>query len=163
MYIERKTFSVAFFLQRVRTSKKGLAPLLAQIATNGISKEVYIQCTIAPEKWSQAKERAIGKDCLSQQVNSYLNSYRAKILQVRQELIEQGYEGNAIEIKDRLIKTETSSRMFLAEFEKFKLSERPYEQKGILTKTELDTLININKTTRCKNCFICIKYLILTL
>lgn len=64
--MERKTFAVSFFLRRARTSKKGLTPILERITTNGISKEVYIQCSVQPEKWNQAKERAIGKDRLCQ-------------------------------------------------------------------------------------------------
>lgn len=116
--MERKTFAVSFFLRRARTSKKGLAPILARITTNGISKEVYIQCSVPPEKWNQAKERAIGKDRLCQTVNAYVEGFRAKIIEVRQELIAKGYEGNAFEIKDWL-NTGFSSRMFLAEFAKY--------------------------------------------
>lgn len=84
--MERKTFNVTFFLRRARTSKKGLAPILARITTNGISKEIYIQCSVDPQKWDQAKERAIGRDSYSQQVNTYLDEYRTRILQIRQDL-----------------------------------------------------------------------------
>ena len=35
--MKRKTFCVTFFLRRARTFKKGLAPILARITTNGIS------------------------------------------------------------------------------------------------------------------------------
>lgn len=116
--MERKTFSISFFVRRARTSKKGLAPILARITTNGISKEVYIQCSVAPDKWNQAKERATGKDRQSQQVNTYIDDYRAKIAEVRQELISKGYEGNAFEIKDWL-NTGFSARLFIAEFAKY--------------------------------------------
>ncbi|WP_303026278.1 hypothetical protein [uncultured Parabacteroides sp.] len=42
----------------------GLTPILAHITTNGISKEIYIQCSVPADKWNQAKERATGKDKL---------------------------------------------------------------------------------------------------
>lgn len=116
--MERKTFCVSFFLRRARTSKKGLAPILARITTNGISKEVYIQCSVAPDKWSQDKERATGRDKLCQQVNSYLDNYRAKIWEIRQELIAKGHDGNAFEIKDWL-NTGSTSRMLIDEFSKY--------------------------------------------
>lgn len=71
--MERKTFCVSFFLRRARTSKKGLVPILACITTNGILKEVYIQCSVARDQWNQAKERATGRDKFCQQVNAYLD------------------------------------------------------------------------------------------
>lgn len=117
--MERKRFSVTYFLRKARTNKAGLTPILARITTNGISKEIYIQCSVPADKWNQSKERATGKDKLCQQVNSYLDDYRARILAVRQELISKGYEGNCIQIKERLQNPTTLSIMFLAELEKY--------------------------------------------
>ena len=117
--MERKRFGVTYFLRKARTNKAGLTPILARITTNGISKEIYIQCSVPADKWSQSKERAIGKDKLCQQVNSYLDDYRARILAVRQELIAKGYEGNCIQIKERLQNPATLSIMFLAELAKY--------------------------------------------
>ncbi len=117
--MERKRFSVTYFLRKARTNKAGLTPILARITTNGVSKEIYIQCSVPVDKWSQSKERATGKDKLCQQVNSYLDDYRARILAVRQELIAKGYEGNCIQIKERLQNPATLSIMFLAELAKY--------------------------------------------
>lgn len=64
-------------------------------------------------------QRATGKDKICQQVNSYLDDYRARILAVRQELIAKGYEGNCIQIKERLQHPITLSIMFLAELAKY--------------------------------------------
>ena len=74
--MERKRFCVTFFLRRARTNKAGLAPILARITTNGVSKEVYIQCSVPADRWNQSKEWATGRDKLCQQVNAYLNEYR---------------------------------------------------------------------------------------
>ena len=43
--MSRKTFCISFFLRKARTNKAGLTPILARITTNGISKEIYIQCS----------------------------------------------------------------------------------------------------------------------
>ena len=117
--MERKRFCVTFFLRKARTNKTGLAPILARITTNGISKEVYIQCSAPADKWNQSKECATGRDKLCQQVNAYLNEYRARVLGIRQELIAKGYEGNCIEIKNQLQNPESLSKMFLSEFGKY--------------------------------------------
>lgn len=59
--MERKRFGVTYFLRKARTNKAGLTPILASITTNGVSKEIYIQCSVPADKWNQSKERAIGK------------------------------------------------------------------------------------------------------
>lgn len=127
--MERKTFSVSFFLRRARISKKGLAPILARITTNGLAKEVYIQCSVAPEKWNQSKERATGRDKLSQQINGYIDDFRAKIIEAQRELQTKGFEGNAIEIKNYLQTSNSLSRMFLEEFAKY--CSRRQEEVGV--------------------------------
>ena len=103
--MERKRFCVTFFLRRARTNKAGLAPILARITTNGVSKEVYIQCSVPADRWNQSKEWATGRDKLCQQVNAYLNEYRARILAIRQELI-----------KNLLLNPAAQSKQFLSEF-----------------------------------------------
>ena len=80
---------------------------------------MYIQCSAPAYKWNQSKECATGRDKLCQQVNAYLNEYRARVLGVRQELISKGYEGNCIEIKNQLQNPESYSKMFLSEFGKY--------------------------------------------
>ena len=57
--MERKRFCVTFFLRRARTNKAGLAPILARITTNGVSKEVYIR-SVPADRWNQSKEWATG-------------------------------------------------------------------------------------------------------
>jgi site-specific recombinase XerD len=84
-----------------------------------LQSEIYIQCHVSPAKWNQTKERAIGSDRLSCQVNACLDDFRASILEIRQQLIEEGYEGNAIKIKERFAKPKHSALMFLAELGKY--------------------------------------------
>ncbi len=59
--MSRKTFCISFFLRKARTNKAGLTPILARITTNGISKEIYIQCSVPADKWNQSKERALAR------------------------------------------------------------------------------------------------------
>lgn len=127
--MKRQTFSVMFYLRRARTSKKGYAPIQARITTNGISKDINIQCSVPPEIWDSEKEGAIGKSPLSHQINSYLMDYRIKILDIRRELLAKGYEGNAIEIKEKLLNKSQSARMLLDEFSKY--CEKRQKEVGI--------------------------------
>lgn len=113
--MERRTFKVTYFLRKARTGKNGLAPILARITTNRLVQDMYIQCRADPDRWDQGKGRATGKDRYSLEVNNSLDDFRARVVAVRNELIRDGHEGNAIEIKERLTHP-AKTRMFLEEF-----------------------------------------------
>lgn len=112
--MNRKTFCISFFLRRVRTVK-GMAPILARITVNGISKEVYTQCRTPVDKWDTAKGRATGRDKLAYEVNAYIDDFRAKVVEIYRTLQAEGLEGNAIEIKERLQSPGKQAKMFLEE------------------------------------------------
>ena len=103
--LNRKTFFVSFFLRRDRVMKNGTAPIMARISVNGIAKEIYTQCRTAVDKWDPAKGRATGRDRLSYEVNAYIDDFRAKVIEIYRTLQAEGFEGNAIEIKERLQKS----------------------------------------------------------
>ena len=112
--MNRKTFCISFFLRRVRTVK-GMAPILARITVNGISKEVYTQCRTPVDKWDTAKGRATGRDKLSYEVNAYIDDFRAKVVEIYRTLQAEGFEGNVLEIKERLQSPGKQAKMFLEE------------------------------------------------
>lgn len=112
--MNRKTFCISFFLRRVRTVK-GMAPILARITVNGISKEVYTQCRTPVDKWDTAKGRATGRDKLAYEVNAYIDDFRTKVVEIYRTLQAEGFEGNALEIKERLQSPGKQAKMFLEE------------------------------------------------
>ena len=112
--MNRKTFCISFFLRRVRTVK-GMAPILARITVNGISKEVYTQCRTPVDKWDTAKWRATGRDKLAYEVNAYIDDFRAKVVEIYRTLQAEGFEGNVLEIKERLQSPGKQGKMFLEE------------------------------------------------
>ncbi len=112
--MNRKTFCISFFLRRVRTVK-GMAPILARITVNGISKEVYTQCRTPVDKWDTAKGRATGRDKLAYEVNAYIHDFRAKVVEIYRTLQAEGFEGNTLEIKERLQSPGKQAKMFLEE------------------------------------------------
>lgn len=108
--MNRKTFCISFFLRRVRTAK-GMAPILARITVNGISKEVYTQCRTPVDKW----DTATGRDKLAYEVNAYIDDFRAKVVEIYRTLQAEGFEGNVLEIKERLQSPGKQAKMFLEE------------------------------------------------
>lgn len=114
----RQSFKITFYLRRTRLTKAGLAPVLSRVTVNGIAAEIPLKCHIYPEKWSQQKERAIGKDKLSSEINATLDSFRAKVLEIRTQIQHEGGDVNIHEVKRRLTQGNTT-RMFLKELEDY--------------------------------------------
>lgn len=112
---ERVSFKIMFYLRRTRVTKAGLAPILSRITVNGIAAEIPVKCHIYPDRWDQTKERATGKDKLSTEVNAYLDNYRARALEIRRQIEQEGKEASVFEIKERLTHP-AKTRMFLDEF-----------------------------------------------
>ena len=92
-----------------------MAPILARITVNGISKEVYTQCRTPVDKWDTAKGRATGRDKLAYEVNAYIDDFRAKVVEIYRTLQAEGFEGNVLEIKERLQSPGKQAKMFLEE------------------------------------------------
>lgn len=114
----RQSFKITFYLRRTRLTKAGLAPVLSRVTVNGIAAEIPLKCHIYPEKWSQQKERAIGKDKLSSEINATLDSFKAKVLEIRTQIQHEGGDVNIHEVKRRLTQGNTT-RMFLKELEDY--------------------------------------------
>lgn len=113
--MERQSFKITFYLRRNRVTKAGLAPILSRVTVNGIAAEIPVKCHIYPERWNQQKERATGKDKLSVEINAALDIFRARALEIRTQIQQEGREVSVQEIKRRLTQA-TATRMFLQEF-----------------------------------------------
>lgn len=75
----RTTFSVVFFCKKTKLNKKGKAPIYARITTSGNITEIYTQCQIEPEHWSQRLGRPTLRDSVSLQINEIIATYRTNI------------------------------------------------------------------------------------
>lgn len=95
--------------------KNGTAPIMARISINGIAREVYTQCRTPVNKWDTVKGRATGRDKLAYEVNAYIDDFRAKVVEIYRTLQAEGFEGNALEIKERLQSPGKQAKMFLEE------------------------------------------------
>lgn len=100
--MERRSFAITFYLRKNRVTKSGLAPILSRITINGIAAEIPVKCHIRPGQWSQQKERAIGKDKLSAEINVCLDTFRARVMEIRNRIEQQGKDASVHEIKRSL-------------------------------------------------------------
>ena len=116
--MEKQSFLISFYLRRNRVTKAGLAPILSRVTVNGHATEITVKCHVYPEQWDQKKERAIGKDKLSAEINISLNAFRAQVLEIRNRIQQEGRDVSIHEIKRRMTQA-SLTRMFLKEFEAY--------------------------------------------
>mgnify|MGYP000808097251 CR=1 FL=1 len=112
--MRQESFTILFLMRKGRPKKNGQAPISARITTGGFRQEIYTQCDCDPELWNQQKERAMGKSKLAIQVNNRINDFRIKIIDIRSKLLAEGFEANALQIKQRYFNPLKHTMMLIA-------------------------------------------------
>lgn len=88
--MERKRFSVLFFIKRGKLLKNGQAPVRVRITYDKVYVEIQLKSSVPAALWSQEKERATGKDRNSTELNHYIDALRVKFYQIYQDLELEG-------------------------------------------------------------------------
>ncbi len=88
--MERKRFSILFFIKRTKLLKNGEAPVRVRVTYDKIYVELQLKRSVLVPLWSQEKERAIGKDRNSTELNHYIDALRVKFYQIYQDLELEG-------------------------------------------------------------------------
>lgn len=84
--VKRNTLSVLFIIKKSKLLKNGEAPICMRITVNKRVAEVMIKRSIPVDLWNQKKECSKGKDRVAIELNHYINTVRAKVLQIHREL-----------------------------------------------------------------------------
>ena len=109
----RSTFSVLFYIKKQKLLKNGEAPICMRLTVNKQKAEIMIKRSIPAELWNQAKECSKGKDRASAELNYYIGTVRAKILQIHRELEMDGKEISATVVRDRFYGRDKVQRSLL--------------------------------------------------
>ena len=97
----RSTLCVLFYIKRQKLLKNGEAPVCMRITVDKRKAEIVIKRSVPVELWNQSKECSKGKDRSSQELNHYINSVRARVLQIHRELEIDNKVVTADIIRDR--------------------------------------------------------------
>lgn len=84
--VKRNTLSILFIIKKSKLLKNGEAPVCMRITVNKRVAEVMIKRSIPVDLWNQKKECSKGKDRVATELNHYINTVRAKVLQIHREL-----------------------------------------------------------------------------
>ena len=116
----KQTFSLLFMIRRVSLLKTGESPIYMRMTLAGQRIELQLKRRVLPKLWNQKKERAIGKDSVSIEINMYLESIRSQVYEILRNLEDEGLPITLPEIKDRFIGKKSKAnqcKMFFAVFQ----------------------------------------------
>ena len=99
--MERKRFSVLFFIKRSKLLKNGEAPVRVRVTYDRLYVELQLKRSVKVPLWSQKKEKSTGKDRNSVELNHYIDALRVKFYQIYQDLELEGKIISARAIENR--------------------------------------------------------------
>ena len=88
--MERKRFSVLFFIKRSKLLKNGETPVRVRVTYDRLYVELQLKRSVKVPLWSQEKEKSTGKDRNSVELNHYIDALRVKFYQIYQDLELEG-------------------------------------------------------------------------
>ena len=88
--MERKRFSVLFFIKRSKLLKNGEAPVRVRVTYDRLYVELQLKRSVKVPLWSQEKEKSTGKDRNSVELNHTFDALRVKFYQIYQDLELEG-------------------------------------------------------------------------
>lgn len=89
MQQRKSTFSVLFFIKRKKLLKNGDAPVYMRITIDGRFLEASLKRGVNSKLWNEKKQRSIGRDRLSLELNDYLDDTISRIYKIHQQLIDE--------------------------------------------------------------------------
>jgi integrase len=86
MSTTKNTFGVTFNLKKQKASSSGLMPIYARITINGRRLEIALKHSIEESSWNNSKGIARGSREEILKLNRYLDRYKARVIDIYQEL-----------------------------------------------------------------------------
>jgi len=102
--MERRTFSVTFFIRRTRLHRNNEAPVFMRITLGGERSEMQILRTIQPRQWNSTKGCAKSTTNFGKELNDFLNQVRINVYQYHQDLLAENATVTAAALKAAFIK-----------------------------------------------------------
>jgi site-specific recombinase XerD len=132
LFMDKKTFSLMFFIKRTKLLRNGNAPIYMRITVNGRRAETSIKKSIDPVDWNEQKETANNNDSAGDDINETINQIRYQIYQIRRDLIDKNQPVTALSLLDAYLKPEEEeNRMILQVYQEHNDNLKLLINKGI--------------------------------
>lgn len=87
--MKQDSMKILFFIRKSKLLKNGEAPIFLRVTVNGQQDEIRIQRSIPVRLWNNQKGCSKGKDRVSMELNSYIESLTVRLYQIHKELVCQ--------------------------------------------------------------------------
>ena len=114
-----KSFGLLFYLKKPKNYLKGEVPIYLRITVDGIPKELSVKRCCDPSRWNPHAGRASGTKENVKTLNSYLDTYQAKVFEAKRKLVEENQMVTASAIKDMLTGVDQRNKMLIKIFEDY--------------------------------------------
>lgn len=98
--------SILFYVKRAKSNSQGLAPIYLRVTINGERIEFAAKRFIQPDRWSVEGNKVKGTSAEARTINSYLDTLKSSVYDYQQQLIREGEEVNAENIKNKTFATD---------------------------------------------------------
>lgn len=113
MGLKKSTFNVNFLLRKHKMLKNGEAPICMRITVNCRTVDISIKRSVAVEYWNQTRECCTSTGKVGKELNRYIDTMRAKVLQAHRELEIDGVRVTADAIRDKLYGRDDSQKTLI--------------------------------------------------
>ena len=155
MQQRKSTFSILFFIKRKKLLKNGDAPVYMRVTVDGRFLEASLKRGVNPKTWNEKKQRSIGRDRLSLELNDYLDATLAKILKIHQRFVDEKKIINPKTILDEWAGRIEKPKMLC---EEFRADNEKYRQRLEIGDVVLNTVLRNERAERYLGEFIRKKY-----
>lgn len=107
---KRSTFNVNFLLRKHKLLKNGEAPICMRISVNRKAVDISIKRSVPVDSWNQTRECCTSTGKVGKELNRYIDTMRAKVLQIHRELEIDGIRVTADAIRDKLYGRDESQK-----------------------------------------------------
>ena len=155
MQQRKSAFSILFFIKRKKLLKNGDAPVYMRVTVDGCFLEASLKRGVNPKTWNEKKQRSIGRDRLSLELNDYLDATLAKILKIHQRFVDEKKIINPKTILDEWAGRIEKPKMLC---EEFRADNEKYRQRLEIGDVVLNTVLRNERAERYLGEFIRKKY-----
>lgn len=148
MGLKKSTFNVNFLLRKHKMLKNGEAPICMRITVNCRTVDISIKRSVAVEYWNQTRECCTSTGKVGKELNRYIDTMKAKVLQIHRELEIDGVRITADAIRDKLYGRDESQKTLIEVYAEHNKRCRALIGKDFSASTveKFDTSLNTLKT-----------------
>lgn len=109
--------SILFYAKRAKASVNGLVPIYTRITINGKRIELSTNRFVEISKWSTEAGKMKGSSEEARSINSHLDMFKIKIIDVQMELIHKNIPITSETLKNKLLGTDERQRTIIPIFQ----------------------------------------------